>query len=363
MVAAWFRRLSRETNGTVAVLFGVMLVPLIIAIGAGLDYGRDAAIRAKLQSAVDGAALAGASAYTSPAAQSQATALAQDYVGKGTAALPSGVTVTSSTITPGTTGSGNTLAYTMAVTVTISVPPLFLTLIRGPVAVTVSAKAKNPVVTATISGNGFKSSACDANSVYWYIVPANGGVPDSSALNFIWSNSDATQPALSISLAASQKIGFAMKNVTGGQCSYGNNQYGSKAGDTQWFYSSLVPPNADWNIAPGGNSTGTHGTYPTTKDCSLQVLKGTWSGRSNSWVFSSPSAMCFSATSTPTMSSVTTNAAPSCSDLNGTEYQWAWNDMGGNPDDVDYNDLVFNLQCSGGTNGNGTSTTSVALTN
>ena len=58
-----------------------------------------------------------------------------------------------------------------------------------------------------------------------------------------------------------------------------------------------------------------------------------------------------------------TYAAPTCTNLNGNSYQFAFNDMGGNPDDYDYNDLVFQLHCSGGSgSGTGTGTTGVILT-
>jgi Flp pilus assembly protein TadG len=358
------RKFSGDTRGVTALLFGLMLIPLILAVGAGVDMARAAQIRAMLQSTVDASALAGAAAYTSPSAQGKATSLTQNYVTKGTGALPSSVTVTSTTITPGTTGSGNNTAYTMHVNVTISVPTTLMYLWKPAMTVTASATAMNPVVTVTISGNGFKSSACDANTVYWYIVPSNGGVPSASAINYIWSNGDSSQPSLSVSLAASQQIGFAMKNVTGGQCGYGNNQYGAKQGDAQWFYSSLSNPNSQAGIAPGGSATGTHGNYPSTKDCSLQVVKGTYSNSSHSWSYPNPNNMCFTSTSSPSMTTATINAAPTCAGLSGSSYQYQWNDMGGNPDDVDYNDLVFNMQCSGGSgSGNGTNTTGVVLTN
>src|SRR5487761_1710755 len=102
-----FLRLARDTRGNVAVMFGLMLIPLAVAVGAGVDYGHAVEIRSTLQSAVDAAALSGASAYTAPSAKNTAKDLAQSYVTKGTATLPSNVTVKSTTVTPGTTGSGN----------------------------------------------------------------------------------------------------------------------------------------------------------------------------------------------------------------------------------------------------------------
>src|SRR5579883_753955 len=174
MFARWVRRLNRNADGAVAVLFGVLMIPLVVAAGVGVDYGRAALVRAQLQSAVDAAALAGASAYTSPSAQTSATTLAQNYVNNRTSAMPSGVTVTSSSVTPGTTGSGNNVAYTMSVTATLSVPSMFLAVVRGPISVSASATARNPVVTASFNMGGFVSYACDINEIYWYIVPANG---------------------------------------------------------------------------------------------------------------------------------------------------------------------------------------------
>ena len=56
------------------------------------------------------------------------------------------------------------------------------------------------------------------------------------------------------------------------------NMYGAVTGDSQWFYSLMQPPSADYNIAPGGANTGTHGIYPTNQDCSLVVEQGTTSG-------------------------------------------------------------------------------------
>ncbi|MDE2228686.1 MAG: hypothetical protein KGL11_06560 [Alphaproteobacteria bacterium] len=393
-IATRFLRLARDTRGNVALLLGLILIPLAVAIGAGVDYGRAVEIRSTLQSAVDAAALAGASAYTAPSAQSTATALAQDYVTKGTAAVPSNVTVKSTTVTPGTTGGGNNVAYTMYVSVTVSVPTTFMSFYEKAITVTASATAKNPVVTANFNTGSFVSYACDTNEVYWYVVPAKGGVPDASAMNLLWSNNNANPPStVTFNVAASAKIGFAIQNVTGarpanlGGCNYGNNMYGSQPGDTQWLYSSLSPPSASYNIAPGGTNTGTHGTYETTQDCALVVEKGTQ--KSGVWTYpSAPQGSCYTTNGKnenintydddgnmdgvcdgcgkgPTMSQEMTNAATSCSSMSGKSYQYDWNDMGGSFDSYNYgNDMQYAFSCSGGSgSGNGTSTTSVTLTN
>lgn len=396
MFSRWIRRLNRNADGSVAVLFGLLMIPLIVAAGVGVDYGRAAEIRATLQSAVDAAALAGASAYTSPAAETSATTLAQNYVTNTTATMPSGVAVVSTSVTPGTTGSGSNVAYTMSVSATLSVPSMFLAVVRGPITVTAAATARNPVVTASFNMGGFVSYACDINEIYWYIVPADGGVPDASAMNLLWSNNTESPTTTgSFNVAASAKIGFAIENVTGarsqslGGCNYGNNMYGARPGDTQWLYSSLQPPSLDYNIAPGGANTGTNGTYETTQDCALVVEQGTYNSGTGSWSYpSAPQGQCYTSSgfsentntydrhgnvngvcngcgSGPTMTTQMTKAAPSCSDLGGNSYQYDWNDMGGNPDSYNYgNDMQYNFSCSGGSgSGNGTSTSSVTLTN
>ncbi len=144
----------------------MLSIVIALAVGAAVDYARAAQVKAALQSAVDTAALAGASDYTAPSTQITATALAQDYVSKGVAALPSNVTIASTTVTPGTTGSGNNVAYTMAVNVTASVPTTFLSLYESAITVTASATAKNPVVTASFNIGSFVSYACDINEIY-----------------------------------------------------------------------------------------------------------------------------------------------------------------------------------------------------
>ncbi|MGH6994909.1 MAG: pilus assembly protein TadG-related protein [Stellaceae bacterium] len=396
MITRWVRSLNRDADGTVAVLFGLLMIPLIVAVGVGVDYGRAAEIRATLQSAVDAAALAGASAYTSPSAETSATTLAQNYVANTTATMPSGVAVVSTSVTPGTTGSGNNVAYTMSVSAKLSVPSMFLAVVRGPITVSASATAQNPVVAASFSMGGFVSYACDINEIYWYIVPASGGVPDASALNLLWSNNTESPTTTgTFNVAASAKIGFAIENITGardsslGGCNYGNNMYGSQPGDTQWLYSSLQPPSLDWNTAPGGASTGTNGTYETTQDCALVIEQGTYNSRTGSWSYpSAPQGQCYTASglsentntynrygsmdgvcdncgSGATMTTEMTNAAPSCSDLGGNSYQYDWNDMGGTFDSYNYgNDMQYSFSCSGGSgSGNGTSTSSVTLTN
>jgi len=52
------RRFSRDKKANVAIMFGIATVPLLMAVGAGIDYSLAARMKAKLQSAADAAAVA-----------------------------------------------------------------------------------------------------------------------------------------------------------------------------------------------------------------------------------------------------------------------------------------------------------------
>lgn len=64
-------------RGNVAMMFGIALVPMTIAVGAGLDYARGAVVRSQMSTALDAAALAVGS--TTGLTQQTAEALAQKY--------------------------------------------------------------------------------------------------------------------------------------------------------------------------------------------------------------------------------------------------------------------------------------------
>jgi Flp pilus assembly protein TadG len=355
-VTTFITRLARERDGTVALLFGLMIIPLILAIGAGVDYARAAQFRAQLQGITDSAALAGAAAFVSCASQSSGTTAATNYFNNAKTALtPNSGFGSGPTVTPGPSScSSSTSTFIMTVTATTSMPTTLMSLYMSSIPITTTATANNPVVQATFNFNGFTSSACDLNPIYWYVLPSDGSLPTTSNLNLMWANNTPTPTAsITVPIAASQKIGFALKNVTGGQCSYGSNQYGGANGSTHYFYTQSTPPSST--------------AYPTvTTDCSLQVLKGTTttSRGVTTTTFASPGQQCYTGSQETT---ALTDAAPSCSQLNGATYEYAWNDMGGTTDDKDYNDMVYQFSCAGGSSGsgsgNGTSTSAMTLTN
>jgi len=44
-----FSRFSRDRRGNISMIFGLTLVPLVTAIGTGVDYSLAARMKAKLQ--------------------------------------------------------------------------------------------------------------------------------------------------------------------------------------------------------------------------------------------------------------------------------------------------------------------------
>jgi Flp pilus assembly protein TadG len=61
---SFLRRIAKDKRGNSLVFLGAALLPLLAAIGSGVDIGRAYMARAKLQQAVDAAALAGRRAMT-----------------------------------------------------------------------------------------------------------------------------------------------------------------------------------------------------------------------------------------------------------------------------------------------------------
>ena len=57
-VLALLRRLRRDQSGNVAMLFGLLVIPLAVSIGLAVDFGRVYNVRSQTQSALDAAALA-----------------------------------------------------------------------------------------------------------------------------------------------------------------------------------------------------------------------------------------------------------------------------------------------------------------
>jgi Flp pilus assembly protein TadG len=301
-----------DCKGTFAVWFGVMLVPVLLIAGGGLDMMRAVQLRSELQAAADSAALAGASVYVSATASSTAQATATRFMANAIARMPYASNATF-TVTP---SAANSAVYSVAVAAQTRVPNSILSMVSSESAVTVMSEARSAGYKLAFSLSSFASNSADANSIYWYVVPANNGIPSSSDLNLLFSNTAGNSSKdISAIIGTGQKIGFALQNVTGGISSYGRNGYGAAAGSSHIFYSHLVPPSSAAYTLQLFN-------------CSLQT---TTQGGLLSNGFCSLGA--------PSNATVNCNLTP------GRKITYKWNDMGGPVDDKDYNDAVFNVTC------------------
>ena len=315
-------RLPADRRGGVATLTAIAMLPLVLSTGIAIDLARVAQFRIALQGAADSAALAGAAVYTGTGNAAAAKSVAIAYMTQAEAALPHNQGV-SYTVTPNTATSanGNTTGYTVAVAASAAVPTTFMSLVVPSVGTSVNAGALNPEITITASLGNWKSSAWDANTIYWYVVPPGGGLPAASARHMVFTNTAPAPKSLApITITAGQSIGFALKNVTGGIHGYGSNQYGSAQGHTNWIYSQLSPPAAQ--------------AYPTVaRNCALQVVTAT--------------AANPNPTETPGSCSAATpaNATLNCAQMPGKTVYYFWNDMGGGRDDFDYNDAQYSMTC------------------
>ncbi|MDE2006474.1 MAG: Tad domain-containing protein [Rhodospirillales bacterium] len=315
-------RLRHDRKAGVALLTGVAMAPLLLSAGIAIDLARQTQFRMALQGAADSASLAGSAVYNGTGNATAATTAARNYMLRAEASLPSNNGV-SYTITPQvvTNAQGQTSGYTVAVAASGTIPTTILSLITPSVGASVGAKGLNPVITINASLGNWKSSAWDANTVYWYIVPPNGALPATSALHMMFTNTGPAPASLPpITVTATDKIGFVLKNVTGGIHGYGPNQYGSAQGHTNWIYSQLSPPSAN--------------AYPTVaRNCALQVVVAS---PSNPTPTQSPGG-CASATPA--------NATVNCTQMPGQSIYFFWNDMGGGRDDYDYNDAQYSITC------------------
>lgn len=90
---ASLRRFAGAQRGNVAMMFGIALVPLMIATGVGLDYARAALVKSQIADALDAAALAVGSSGLATAADVQKAAQAYfDTNYKGTSKVTVSVT-------------------------------------------------------------------------------------------------------------------------------------------------------------------------------------------------------------------------------------------------------------------------------
>ncbi|HWU04006.1 MAG TPA: pilus assembly protein TadG-related protein, partial [Novosphingobium sp.] len=100
------RRLRRDTGGNMMIIMGLSAVPLIFAVGFGIDYSRAQKMQTKLTAIADSAALLAVSPVYLGKTDDVAAAAAQAQFDAQTTSLK-GVTITSRSVTAVTTSSGS----------------------------------------------------------------------------------------------------------------------------------------------------------------------------------------------------------------------------------------------------------------
>jgi len=112
-VTSQMRRFCRDNGGSMAMMMGLTAIPLIFAVGAGVDYGTANMAKAKLDAVADAAALSAVDhqAITGTPAAAQTTA--QNTFNAEAVNIPN-VTVNnlSATVTDSTTGRTAVVSYT-----------------------------------------------------------------------------------------------------------------------------------------------------------------------------------------------------------------------------------------------------------
>jgi Flp pilus assembly protein TadG len=362
------KRLAGSRRGAIGVAMALLVVPALMVIGAAVDYARLEQFKTQLQATVDSAALSGAAAYVDSTQNSTAITVAQNYVSSNITMLPPHIGAVTSSVTAAQITTGVNQGYSVTVNATATIGTTFMRMLTPTLTVSASAMAVNPVVQITMSAGNFKSDAGDGNTLWYWLISPNSpnAVPDVTKFTSVQklaSNLTSNNTSITFTATATQKIGIALQNVTGERSDYGCTQYqtapttrekvngkyeevaGSCEGSTQWFFSNIFPPSdTTYNV-----STIDTGYQPEPNNCSLQTALTTQAPT----VLTPPiSGQCFTA--------LPTNSSPSCSALNGQYLTFYWNDMGGNPDDYDYNDAEITINCSG-ISGSGNTATNVYL--
>jgi hypothetical protein len=267
------KKLRRDARGSVAIAFAFAIIPIAGAAGVAIDYSRASHVRAELQATVDAAALAGGK-ETSHAAIVRA--IDAEMSGNRRGSLARSVTYKQVV-------TNDTVRVEAKADVETTISRIFLD--HFTVRASATAQRGRPVRQVSFEVDHFNADAWDANSIYWYVVPEDDGIPKDEDLNLLLSNDPATPgPSLptTIQIGVNDVVGFAMVNVTGGMRSYGNNSYGQPPGSVHKFYSHKSPE----NMRQSGHV-----------DCTL-----------------------------------------------GTTHH-AWDDNGGGSDDNDYNDATYDYSC------------------
>ncbi len=122
------RTCARSRSGQVAITFALVMLPVLFATGAAVDYGRRNAAKAQLDAALDGAVLAVISQKTNSISSTSLLNMETQF--RAEAAKVPGVTVTS--FNPGTPVS-NSATLSLAASYTATVKTTISSLMQVPV--------------------------------------------------------------------------------------------------------------------------------------------------------------------------------------------------------------------------------------
>ncbi len=379
-IGAVRRHLFLDRRGTVAIAMVGTSVPMLIAVGVGVDMARLALARAAIQSAADTAVLSGAAVYDSEDAGNAAAAVALKYFDAG--ATGPGVTISSRTAQVNTSSSANTV--TLSVSGTISTTFMAIANVMS-LPVSVKSAAANEVLYINITPGSALSNAYDWNSLYMYGVPnGNNGKPNylaipakadlresasncTQAVDPNWSTASkcngqngaiapAWNPVPPAGVTANTPLAFMFVNMNSGVHDGSGNQYGLQTGQyavmstaplsinqapSQYsdmsasilntiFSTSLTQGATRYSSAGSGNKT----------NCSLQIQIIADADHPPS----GPPATgkCF-APDDPASGSQYANL--SCNQMAGRTFMYWWNDMGAGTDDFDYKNLYYSVSC------------------
>lgn len=352
--AVHVRAFLHARRGATAVFFAIMLVPVLLASGVAVDFGRLEILKASLQSVADGAALAGASALSLSNGSSTAITVANDYYVKGAAALSSDGTMSAPTVT-----EPSTIAVTVTGTATLT--NTLMSIFTKSMTVTVSASAEGPAYQLSVTKTGgLSSSSYDSNSIYYYDATTST-TPPVSAMTLLLTNDSSvgstSTSSQTVAIGANDTVGFALVNKTGGLTGYGGNAYGSNQGTTQIFYSALTVPSAlAYSASQQGKFyTGTTSTHKNTTTCTRTPITGTVTDYVSVASDSCNAHPCTELYGSSPLEnnlliggscSTPSSATQTCLSLSNTPLTFMWNDMGGGSDDYDYNDAVYKVTCT-----------------
>ncbi|MHB8285800.1 MAG: pilus assembly protein TadG-related protein [Caulobacteraceae bacterium] len=393
----------RDCTGSIAPIFAVAAIPLTIAVGAATDIGRTMDVRSQMQDMSDSAALAGATQFTQ-ASNAAAVTIAENFITASIKTLPGAPTpvVTASCAAPtagavgtvsanvcdlGDSTSGTTITAQIKVMTASNVATTFAALVTPSVAVSTQSVAqgnigRNVVFTLT----NYNSSASDTDQIYYYSIPSTS-VPASSASNSAllayytwtpWTTPPAANLLLSntsgfsnvsktVQIPLGTAVGFALSNTTGT-----SNCYGQAMGVTKVYYSHREDANGNyWDIAPikfnvcttdtssitnynsylTTDSNGNNLLMPCNKSSTKCLSSATYnsSGTLANYVYYTDVSGAYKSKTSITDIPYNRNPlrfASTNTDCTQGDVQYQWDDNGGNPDDNDYNDDDFTVNCS-----------------